>query len=164
MLKILAGFIAISFSVFLVGCSSTGERVSSIKPLAKPVNLHDSKKVKNRLKQHYRLWQGTPYQYGGQSRRGVDCSALVQNAYKNALGYSLPRTTRTQIKKGKKVAKSSLKVGDVVFFKISRNGYHNGIYIGNAEFIHASTSKGVTISNLNNPYWKRTYLTARRMH
>lgn len=154
--------------VFLVafglsGCSSVGERTSQLSPLVKPVSLQDTSQVKNRLQQHYADWQGTPYKYGGESRSGVDCSAYVQNAFKFALGYKLPRTTRTQINKGKKVAKTKLKVGDVVFFKISRYSLHNGVYIGDNQFIHASTSKGVTISNLNNPYWKKTYLTARRI-
>ena len=164
MFNVLSALIAISLSLILGGCSSTVKQETHLKALTKPISLYDTKNVRARLKQHYQLWQGTPYQYGGQTLKGVDCSAYVQNAYQHALGYSLPRTTRTQIKKGKKIAKSELKVGDVVFFKISRNGFHNGVYIGNSEFIHASSSKGVTISNLNNPYWKRTYLTARRMH
>lgn len=152
-----------SLSLLLAGCSSAPERTAPLKPSAKPINLNDAQLVKQRLNRQYRLWRGTPYKYGGQTRRGVDCSAFVQNTYRNAFGYQLPRTTKTQIKQGKRVSRSRLKPGDIVFFKIKKNTLHNGVYLGGSKFVHASTSKGVTISDLNNVYWKRTYYTARRL-
>lgn len=164
--KILPLMLVLVLTTFLSACSSTGQhhaKRAELTPLNKPVQMHNVAKVKNRLQQHFQQWQGTPYQYGGRTLKGVDCSAYVQNAYKSALGYRLPRTTRTQIKKGKKVSKSQLQVGDVVFFKIAKNSLHNGIYLGNGQFVHASSSKGVTVSELSNPYWRKTYLMARRV-
>ena len=151
---------------FLTGCSSTPNYSSSPSqstPLASPVDLNNLSNVKRRLLSQYQDWKGTPYRYGGTSRHGVDCSAFVQNTFHSQLGYKLPRTTRTQIKVGSKIAKAHLKIGDIVFFKTSSTSLHNGIYIGESEFIHASSSKGVTISSLDNRYWQKTYLTSIRV-
>lgn len=159
---------AVCITVFLFsGCSSTPKSPSDstvIKPLNKSINLANQSLVQKRLKQQYRVWAGTPYKYGGTTRKGVDCSAFVQNTYRNAFGYAIPRTTRTQIKKGVQVDKADLQAGDVVFFKTGKNSLHNGVYLGNRQFVHASSSRGVVISRLDNVYWKRTYYTARRMH
>ncbi len=150
--------------VGLTACSSQPSKTISLQKPSSPVDLKNSQVVQSKLKQQYRLWKGTPYKYGGTSLKGVDCSAFVQNTFRLALGHTLPRTTRTQIKKGRKVSKSALKPGDIVFFKIAGNALHNGVYLGQSKFIHASTSRGVTISNLNNVYWKKNYYTARRIN
>ncbi|WP_019555965.1 NlpC/P60 family protein [Thiomicrorhabdus arctica] len=153
-------------TLVLTGCSNTPQYVNQplqSVPLVSPVDLANSSKVKSRLLRQYQDWKGTPYHYGGTSRNGVDCSAFVQNTFYSQLGYKLPRTTRTQIKIGKKVTKSNLKVGDIVFFKTSSRSLHNGIYIGGSKFIHASSSQGVTISSLNNLYWRKIYLTSVRV-
>lgn len=154
--------ITLGFLLGLAGCSSTPEK--NIQAYSASANLSNSQAVKRLLLDHYDDWRGTPYRYGGQSTKGVDCSAFVQLTFRNRLGHQLPRTTRTQIKTGAQVAKSELRVGDIVFFKVARNTLHNGVYLGDAKFMHASTSKGVTISDLNNVYWKKTYLTARRIN
>ncbi|MGG0644150.1 C40 family peptidase [Sporosarcina gallistercoris] len=107
---------------------------------------------------------GTPYRYGGTSlKTGIDCSAYTQLVYKKS-GSSLPRTTGQQYQQGKSVSKSKLTTGDLVFFNTGGKGVsHVGIYIGSSKFIHASTSKGVTISSLNDPYyWKSRYVGAKR--
>ncbi|WJY26174.1 MULTISPECIES: C40 family peptidase [Sporosarcina] len=106
---------------------------------------------------------GTPYRYGGTTTSGIDCSAYTQLVYKKN-GKSLPRTTGQQFKQGKSVSKSNLQTGDLVFFNTSGRGIsHVGIYIGSSKFIHASTSKGVTVSSLNDPYyWKSRYVGAKR--
>jgi len=152
-----------SLIMMLFGCSNSPKQSAKIVTLASPVNLAESTKVKSLILSQYRLWKGAPYQYGGTSLNGVDCSAFVQNTYMSKLGHRIPRTTRTQIKLGAKVSKSQLKVGDIVFFKTGKTSLNNGIYIGKSQFVHASTSKGVTISNLNNVYWKKTYLTSKRI-
>jgi len=159
-----AFLILFTFVAFILhGCSSTPSVSSHKFTAAKPVNLGDLGKVKSLILSQYSLWKGTPYEYGGVDFNGVDCSAFVQNTYRSKLGYSIPRTTRTQIQLGKKVAKSQLEIGDIVFFKTGRNSLHNGIYIGQSQFVHASTSRGVTISNLNNVYWKKTYYLSKRI-
>ena len=161
-LKPLVFVISLILIVQLTGCSS--HPPAQYVPLAKPVNLQNSQQVKGLILSQYRLWKGTPYQYGGSTLKGVDCSAFVQNTFRSKLGYEIPRTTRTQIRLGRSVSKHQLKPGDIVFFKTGRNSLHNGIYLGNSRFVHASSSRGVTISNLNNRYWLDTYYTSKRLN
>lgn len=111
---------------------------------------------------------GTPYVWGGRNLdTGVDCSGFVYAVYKN-FGVTLNRTSSSMASNGVVVSKSQLMPGDLVFFDSSgsNNGdiSHVGIYIGNGQYIHSSTSKtGVIISNLNNAYGTSTYVTARRV-
>ncbi|MEA3291056.1 MAG: NlpC/P60 family protein [Pseudomonadota bacterium] len=115
------------------------------------------------LERFFDDWRGTPYRYGGESRRGMDCSAFVSRAYQDVYGHALPRTTRHQARTGSHVATRKLQPGDLVFFRTGRDSRHVGIYVEKGEFIHASQSKGVTRSSLNNSYWKRHYWRARRI-
>ncbi|WP_087844962.1 NlpC/P60 family protein [Photobacterium malacitanum] len=111
----------------------------------------------------YHTWKGTPYRYGGSSKKGIDCSAFVQVGYSSVYQKMLPRTTLELVKKGKQVKRHTAKEGDLVFFRTGRNSRHVGIYLGNSEFLHASQSKGVIISRLDNPYWKRHFWQIRRL-
>ena len=113
--------------------------------------------VKHRLQAHYSLWSGTPYKYGGNSRRGIDCSAFVARTYKEVFDLYLPRTTRAQAVVGEKVSRGSARPGDLVLFKTGMFDRHVGIYLGNQYFMHASKSKGVIQSRLDNPYWDDKY-------
>lgn len=105
----------------------------------------------------YKKWQGVPYRLGGTNYSGVDCSAFVQAVYKDAYSVSLPRTTAQQVKIGEKVAYNNAQSGDLVFFKTGYKTRHVGIYLGGNTFMHASTSKGVVMSRLDNPYWASTF-------
>jgi len=111
----------------------------------------------------YKKYKGVPYLYGGTTSRGFDCSGFVQRAYMEAYKTSLPRTTKSMMKAGAKVVKNKLKVGDLVFFHPTRKYYHVGIYMGKGLFMHASSSRGVMMSKLSLSYWKKSYVTARRV-
>jgi probable lipoprotein NlpC len=108
---------------------------------------------------------GTPYQFGAAS--GItyefDCSSYVQYVY-SQFGIDLPRTSVDQSNVGKKVDKSNLSVGDLVFFRTGGGGIsHVAMYAGDGRILHASSSKGVTLDNLESSYWKKAYVTARRV-
>ncbi|UYU32132.1 NlpC/P60 family protein [Siccibacter colletis] len=119
--------------------------------------------IKSRILEQYNNWKGTRYHFGGTTRRGIDCSALMQHIFSDSINLSLPRTTGEQIHRGKSVSQQQLKPGDLVFFNTGPDHRHVGVYIGGDEFIHASSSKGVTISMLSNRYWQHHYITARRV-
>ncbi|AQS40683.1 NlpC/P60 family protein [Shewanella psychrophila] len=160
--------------LFMSGCSSQlPEQVeagtsTNIATTKTKTSGQDSVKIKEqllkqRLMAFHSEWKGTPYRYGGMSKHGVDCSALVYLAYKDILGKKLPRTTADQKNLGSKVSKGNLKIGDLVFFKTGWSTRHVGIYLGHSKFLHASTSQGVMISTLNNSYWKRKYWLSRSL-
>ncbi len=119
--------------------------------------------VSHALNGHFSSWRGVRHHYGGASRRGVDCSAFVQLTYRDVFGVRIPRTTREQSKLGKRVSKRELAPGDLVFFKTGWFGKHVGVYAGSGTFIHASESKGVTRSSLQDHYWRKRYWKARRI-
>tara|TARA_B110000046_G_C12952794_1_gene380905 strand:- start:460 stop:1005 length:546 start_codon:yes stop_codon:yes gene_type:complete len=103
-------------------------------------------------------WYGVPYKYGGTSKSGADCSGFIGQLYSNVYHKSLPRTTKEIDAACSKVSKSSLSEGDLVFFDINKKkSSHVGVYLQNNKFVHASTSKGVIISDLNNPYYQKTF-------
>ncbi|MDX1438974.1 MAG: NlpC/P60 family protein [Rubricoccaceae bacterium] len=107
-------------------------------------------------------WLGTPYRWGGNTRRGIDCSAFVQTIMKDALEIDITRTTASQVHEGESVRREDLLPGDLVFFR-RRGTRHVGIYLGNSEFIHSSSRRGVIISDMSSGYYDRHFWTARRV-
>ena len=111
-------------------------------------------------------WMGVPYRNGGTTRQGVDCSGLTSAIYKKVYRKNLERSSDEQRKKDcRKVKKRKLKEGDLVFFHNGRkkkHATHVGIYLKEDKFIHASTSKGVSIGNLNEDYWEKHWLSGGR--
>lgn len=106
---------------------------------------------------------GIKYKYGGTTTRGFDCSGYVQYVFKK-LGLNLTRTTSTQYRQGTAVAKKNLIPGDLVFFNTTGRGVsHVGIYLGNNKFIHSGVSRGVQVVGLNDSYWGKRYIGARRV-
>ncbi|MBM4305691.1 MAG: LysM peptidoglycan-binding domain-containing protein [Deltaproteobacteria bacterium] len=107
---------------------------------------------------------GVPYRLGGSTLKGIDCSAFVKKMFE-IFNVELPRTTREQLKIGRKVKREDLQEGDVIFFKTQRaSRTHVGIYIGNNEFIHASyRSKEVRVDNLDTPYFDRRFMSGVRI-
>ncbi|WP_276357869.1 C40 family peptidase [Cohnella caldifontis] len=106
---------------------------------------------------------GVDYDYGGTTTSGFDCSGFTGYVFKK-LGIELPRSSKEQFKKGQKVAKADLRPGDLVFFNTDGHGVsHVGIYVGDNKFAHSSTSKGVTITSLDESYYAKRYVGARRV-
>jgi hypothetical protein len=144
----------------LSGCGSSAPAAS---PSDLPGNAPSARGVARALRAEVERWEGTPYRMGGTTRRGVDCSGLMQRVYRDALGVDLSRSTRTQVREGRRVRRGDLRPGDLVFFRPGGKGRHVGVYVGEGEFAHASTSAGPTISPLAREYWENTYWTARRV-
>jgi len=108
-------------------------------------------------------WIGTPYRFGGSSKKGVDCSAFTKQLYSEVFNLDIKRNSRDIFSMVSPVSKDELKEGDLVFFKIhSRSISHIGIYLGNGRFAHASM-KGVAISSLDDPYYNRYFYKGGRV-
>ena len=153
--------IASLFMVVLAGCGSTNPaRLSSTASPASPAS-NDARD--GELRAQEQRWHGTPYRWGGLTREGVDCSGFVMTIYQDLFDLSLPRTTAEQVQVGQAVAQGELQAGDLIFFHPSGKARHVGLYLSAGEFAHASTSKGITISHLDETYWREAYWTTRRV-
>jgi cell wall-associated NlpC family hydrolase len=107
---------------------------------------------------------GVPYEYGGSDMSGIDCSAFTEKVYGTALHVPLPRSTVDQFREGADVARERLRFGDLVFFNTTgETPSHVGIYIEDDLFAHASVTYGVTISSLENSYYRDRFVGARRI-
>ncbi len=150
-------FFAILLAFLVIGCSSHAPSPDA--------RLSNPRVVHQVLSDQLVKWRGTPYRYGGLSRSGIDCSGFVYRTYRERFGIQLPRTTRQQSDLGTRIRKKDLLPGDLVFFKTGwgEGGLHVGIYDTQNQFIHASTSRGVMRSSLNNVYWRKVFWQARRL-
>lgn len=150
--------------------SSKGKRVTTKKTrTTKTISKAPSNKSATNIIDYAKTFKGVRYKYGGTTKKGMDCSGLVVTAFKKEQ-INLPRTTRDLAKTGDWVDLKRVQEGDLLFFatkKNSRTVNHVGIVTtsrtGYVEFIHASTSKGVMISNLAERYWYLAYVQARRV-
>lgn len=151
------------------GCSSSystqgvkysGKNAKKYTPL--PIHVQEEKLVKL-LETINRLF-GIEYRYGGESVRGFDCSGFVQFIYRDTFSAHIPRTSKELSEIGRKIPRKKLKRGDLVFFRLNdRQIDHVGIYLQRNLFAHASSSKGVTMGNLENSYYKKRYAKAVRL-
>lgn len=98
-------------------------------------------------------WYGTRYVYGGESKRGIDCSALMQVFFASLYGVVLPRTAKQQYDFSRRISRTELKEGDLLFFNTTGGVSHVGMYLTNNKFVHASSSNGVAISDMFDPYY-----------
>jgi probable lipoprotein NlpC len=137
--------ITLIIAVFFSSCSST-----------KKIRNQNVNKVIDTA----RSYRGTPYRYGGTTRSGIDCSALIYHSFQ-PVGINMPRTSEAQSKMGKKVNGSKLEKGDLVFFstgKSRKKVSHAGIVTETS-----STSLGVTEDNLDHSYWSKAFRFGRRV-
>ena len=112
-------------------------------------------------------YKGTRYRYGGTTKRGLDCSGLVNRVWEDLKLQKIPRASSALYNSGKSVHLAELRPGDLVFFKnTSKRGVsHVGVYTGNNKFVHAAGhAKGVTITKLSDPYYQLHYAGARRLY
>jgi cell wall-associated NlpC family hydrolase len=124
--------------------------------------IHRSTSLAVNLTRDAMRFLGVPYAFGGTSRSGFDCSGYVQHVFA-MLGFQIPRTADAQFYAGKRI-RGAMVPGDLVFFETYTAGpSHVGIYLGNDRFVHASSSDGVTVSSLHEPYWSARYLGAKRL-
>ena len=149
----------------LAGCSHAPEKSEPgvTHATGAKIDLGDSEMVKKALYAQYSQWKGVKYEIGGLSRKGIDCSGFVYVTFKSRLGVVLPRSTEFQAGLGKSIGKGELRTGDLVFFKTGLFLRHVGVYLEHGRFLHASTTLGVTISKLDDAYWKSAYWRARRI-
>jgi murein DD-endopeptidase / murein LD-carboxypeptidase len=135
------------------------KKISHTSPLHSLNNTHLD--ISNKLNEEIRNWIGVPYKLGGNDKKGIDCSGLVCIIYKNVYGKILPRMSLQQYEGCKK---NALKEGDLVFFNPGKGDVsHVGIYLKDHQFIHASVSKGVVISTLDNTYYKKYFVSGGRI-
>jgi cell wall-associated NlpC family hydrolase len=164
-------------SILLLSVSCRSNRMSTTSQTIQPaektrITKPDAKSPNkiNEVVQTARSYLGTPYKYGGNSKSGIDCSGLTCQAYKS-IGIQLPRTADDQGNYGKKVEMNELKPGDLVFFTDKKGNSkitHVGIVTevsgkNSVKFIHASTKKGVTESELFSDYYKPLFVKAMRV-
>ena len=163
-------YLLLLLSFCLTNCKSSKHTVSKTNKTrtSKTVNSSPSKEIRNII-DHAKSYEGTRYKYGGDSKRGMDCSGLVVTAFMKE-DIKLPRTTSDLSKTGDWIDVKAVKEGDLLFFatkKNSRKINHVGIVTksrpGYVEFIHSTTSRGVIGSTLSERYWYLAYVQARRV-
>ncbi len=147
---------------------STSGSSTQLSSISKKLGITVTKKDNYKLYSEAASWLGTPYKYGGTSRKGVDCSGFTYLMYKNVYDKTLSRQSAQILTNNcKRITQSDLREGDLVFFrtdgKKSKTPNHVGIYLKDKQFVHASSSKGVVISSLDNDYYKRNWIAGGRV-
>lgn len=147
----------------LGGCASTGGMAPELSQQSQPMPVEAQHSTRaQKLWQVFERYRGTPYEYGGSSAEGFDCSGFIVTAFEEGLGQQLPRTTSQMLALGEVVHPGQIQPGDVVFFRIGGKEQHAGIYMGGDRFVHASTSAGVIQSSISGYYWQGRLTQARR--
>ncbi|WP_024772419.1 C40 family peptidase [Aquimarina macrocephali] len=166
-------YLLITITIVLTSCGSssknkaviTSKNKTSVK--VKTTRSPNSKKIKS-IVSYAKTFGGTRYKFGGTTKKGMDCSGLVYTSFKKE-NIVLPRTSRTMATQGKAISLKKVIVGDLLFFKTNKRKNvisHVGLVVetkGVIKFIHASTSRGVIISSLDEKYWNKCFAGARRV-
>jgi len=164
-------FCLLTLIVLLSSCGGSKTVVynpKEVKQLSREMGFHIDNTDENiPLYAEASFWIGVPYKYAGLSRRGIDCSGLVNRIYRNVYRKTVSRSTTDLAKQSKKISKSKLQAGDLVFFATSSNKKkinHAGIFLKDGFFIHSSTTRGVIISHLEEDYYRRTWIQGGQIH
>jgi cell wall-associated NlpC family hydrolase len=152
--------ILISALLLLASCQSTAKFATKIRNQRTAYNPATGTSHFSSLDEFVQSWLGTPYRYGGNTQRGVDCSGFVFQAYQQVFNKKIPRSARSQYMSGNKIQDHRRQPGDLLFFRgISGPGIdHVGIYLGDGRFAHASLSGGVIISEISDEYYSERYV------
>lgn len=162
--KFLLLLLTIIIGICVSGCRSSKHTKEKVKVGEIEVKIEEPKKNKtkeNIFHEEVLSWLGTPYKYGA-SEKGIftDCSGMVMVVYENIFDIKLPRNSAKQAEFCNKLSEKNVKSGDLVFFATGRDEKkisHVGIMIDAIRFVHASSSKGVIISEITTPYYQRTF-------
>ena len=133
---------------------------SGIRPYPRYASDHS----RGRMQRAIDSYLGTPYRWGGEDHRGIDCSGLVVAVFRQALGVSLPHSTDELFRMGRGVNRDRIRYGDLVFF--SEGGHeptHVGISLGENVFVHAGSESGVVMASLETSYFRQRFIGARRL-
>ena len=126
------------------------------------IHVGKGNSFQHRLIEEAYTWMGTPYKYAGLSKgKGVDCSGMVMRVYEDVAGRKLPRNSARQAEWCETIDAKDIEMGDLVFFATGKDPdrvSHVGMIVDDDSFIHASSSKGVVVSKLSNPYYMRTFI------
>ncbi|MBT8271938.1 MAG: C40 family peptidase [Flavobacteriaceae bacterium] len=151
--------------LFLTGCKSSKNTIVT-------TNKHKSHRTENHtantVVRHALNFEGVRYKYGGTTKRGMDCSGLIYVSFKEA-SVELPRISRDMARRGIQINRSEVQAGDLLFFRTNKrrkNINHVGLVTntrGTITFIHSTTTRGVITSSLNEDYWKKAFVEARRV-
>ncbi|MEW7288978.1 C40 family peptidase [Aquimarina sp. 2304DJ70-9] len=148
-------------------CGSSPKDKVIVSGKTKTTSNSGNKKIKSIIS-YAKTFSGTKYKYGGTTKKGMDCSGLMYTSFKKE-NIILPRTSRTMATQGKPISLKKVGVGDLLFFKTNKRKNvisHVGLVVevkGTIKFIHASTSRGVIISSLDEKYWNKAFTLARRV-
>lgn len=144
----------------VITASSSGKKKTDshiVKPKEEKLTFYQKKIVKEA-----KSWIGTPYAYASAEKgKGTDCSGLVMKVYDTAMHYKIPRNSAKQAEFCTQLSDEEVEAGDLIFFATGQDPTkvsHVGIMVNTEEFVHSSSSKGVVISAVENPYFKRTFL------
>ena len=169
-LKIYIMIVAAMMSIAMVSCHShKGNSKENVKKYERIYidDLYSSKERKSsKLYKEVKSWLGVPYKYAGHSKSGTDCSGLVMEVYRNVYNKKIVHySAEIYSKYCRRIKRESMREGDLVFFSFVNSGKvsHVGIYLCKNKFVHASSSCGVIISDLDEPYYKKGFIGCGRV-